>query len=559
MKKLLGVLSGLVLVFSLAAIGLPSPGLAQAPSSDVVYVDTDNVAGPWDGTSWSTAYQTVQEGLDDAYLTGKEVWVAAGTYKPTSTTDRTVSFQLKSGVALYGGFNATETVGEQRDWATNVTILSGDIGTPGDSSDNSYHTVVGASNAILDGFTVTDGNANGTGNNVYGGGIYNDNASPTVTNCTFSNNSASGGGGMFNNDSAPTVTNCIFSGNLAGWGGAMYNAWSSPTVTECTFYSNSAINGAGGMYNHDYSSATVINCRFSENSAGWGGGMQNHESSAMVINCIFSGNSATAWGGGMNSEESSLTVTNCTFSSNSASIGGSGMSNGGSSPTVTNCILWDNGEEIANDATSTPLVAYCDVQGSSGSGVSWDGSLGTDGGGNIDAMPLFVDPAGDYHLQAGSPCIDKGSDVGAPTEDIEGNPRPIDGDGDSTPTTDMGAYEYVPAIEATMDFDPDTLNLKSKGKWVTAYIELPEGYDVNDIDASTVSLNDAISAEQKPITIGDYDSDGVPDLMVKFARSDVQDVLEPGDEVELTVSGELTNGTPFEGVDTSRVINQGKK
>ncbi len=433
MKRFFGILFALVLFLSLGAIGLPSPVLVQAASSDVVYVDIDNVAGPWDGTSWASAYQTIQEGLDDAYLTGKEVWVATGTYKPTSTTDRTISFQLKSGVALYGGFNGTEIVCWQRNWATNVTILSADIGTLGDDSDNSYHVVVGADDATLDGFTITGGNANGTGNDGKGGGMYNDNCSPTVTNSNFSSNSAGDGGGMYNHKSSPMVTDCMFSSNSAGWGGGMCNGESSPMVTNCIFSSNSAVNGGGGMLNLDYSSPTVTNCTFYINPATWGGGMQNRKSSPTVINCIFSDNSATAWGGGMNNDESSPIITNCTVYSNSASIGGGAMSNGKSSPTVTNCIFWDNGDEIANDVTSTPLVTYSDIQG------------GYSGEGNISAAPLFVDSAGsDCRLRAGSPCIDAGTNEGAPTEDIDGNPRPIDGDRDGTAITDMGAYEYVP-------------------------------------------------------------------------------------------------------------------
>jgi len=377
--------------------------------------------------------------------------------------------------------------------------------------------VIGADNATLDGFTVTGGSANGTGNNGIGGGMYNLYSSPTVTNCTFLSNSAwDGGGGMVNWYSSPTVTNCTFSSNYAGWGAGIYNGESSPTVTNCTFSCNYAGNGGGGMYNHDYSLPTVTNCIFFENSStkGWGAGIHNHKSSP--------------------------TITNCTFSCNS----GGGMLDWDSSPTITNCIFWDNGYEIDNDANSTPLVTYSDIKG------------GYSGATNIDDNPLFVDPpGGDYHLQSDSPCIDNGTNIGAPTGDIEGNPRPIDGDGDDDAITDMGAYEFVPPpiVEATVDFDPDTLNLKSKGKVVTGYVELAEGYDVSDINVSTILLNDSVSAEAKPISIGDYDVDGVPDLMVKFDRSDVQDVLEPGDEVEVTVSGELTDGTLFEGTDTIRV------
>ncbi len=113
-------------------------------------------------------------------------------------------------------------------------------------------------------------------------------------------------------------------------------------------------------------------------------------------------------------------------------------------------------------------------------------------------------------------------------------------------------------ISATIDIDPDTLNLKSKGKWITCYIELPQDNDVGDIDVGTVMLNGIVPAEARPTEVGDYDEDSIPDLMVKFDRASVGEILEPGDEVEITVTGDLTDGASFSGTDTIRVIDKEK-
>ena len=115
-------------------------------------------------------------------------------------------------------------------------------------------------------------------------------------------------------------------------------------------------------------------------------------------------------------------------------------------------------------------------------------------------------------------------------------------------------------LPATIDIDPDTLALHSEGEMITCYIELPEGFDVNDIDVSTILLDDTIYAELEPTYIGDHDIDGIPDLMVKFDRQAVIDYLinigvQDGDEVELTITGELFDGASFEGSDTIRVID----
>ncbi len=111
-----------------------------------------------------------------------------------------------------------------------------------------------------------------------------------------------------------------------------------------------------------------------------------------------------------------------------------------------------------------------------------------------------------------------------------------------------------PSISAGVYIKPDTLNLKSKGRWITAYIELPNGYDVNDINISTILLENNISAEDHPSGIGDYDNDGITDLMVKFDRSDVEDMLTPSESVTLKITGSLKTDELFEGSDDIRVI-----
>jgi hypothetical protein len=244
--------------------------------------------------------------------------------------------------------------------------------------------------------------------------------------------------------------------------------------------------------------------------------------------------------------------------------GGGGIYSVSSSPAITNNIITGNtsnsgGSGIHCDS-SFPSITYNDVWGNFPLNYSGCGA----GTASISEDPLFVDPTiSGYQLRAGSPCIDTGDNEapGLPESDLDVNPRIVDGDGDGAAVIDMGAFEYqgVTAIEATIDIDPDTLNLKNKGNWVTAYIELPAGYNVADVDVSTLWLNDSVKAELKPASIGDEDNDGIIDLMAKFDRAAVEDLLEVSEKVEITVSGSLISGTQFVGIDIIRVISKGKK
>ena len=179
------------LLMSVFLLGMVSTAVGQS-----IFVDAA-ATGSNDGTSWTNAFKYLQDALT---VSGpaNEIWVAQGTYKPdahianpTGTGDRTATFQLKNGVAICGGFAGGETNLDERDWETNETTLSGNIGVAGINTDNSYHVVTGSETdetAVLDGFTITAGYADGSSTQGDGGGIYNYFGDPTLINCTFSGN-----------------------------------------------------------------------------------------------------------------------------------------------------------------------------------------------------------------------------------------------------------------------------------------------------------------------------------------------------------------------------------
>ena len=142
----------------------------------------------------------------------------------------------------------------------------------------------------------------------------------------------------------------------------------------------------------------------------------------------------------------------------------------------------------------------------------------------------------------------------------EGVTIEIDSDGDGVfertiiADEDLTSEEFALQTETVVDFEPDTLNLRSPGKVVTAYIELPEGFDVSKINVSSLKLNSLVSALLKPITIGDHDVDGIADLMVKFDRQQVIEVLGSGTQM-VTLTGRLSDGRPLAGIDFIRVID----
>ncbi len=314
------------------------PLLAAAAASVLSTAAADILHVPGD-------FPTIQEAIDAA-VDGDEVEVHPGTY------NEAIDF-LGKAIRVYSTDGPDVTIIDAQQTGTVVTCSSGE-----------------GPDSMLEGFTITGGDASS------GGGMHNFSSSPTITNCTFSDNYVLGsGGGMYNKlGSNPLVNNCTFSGNSAdsGVGGGIFNFCSSPTVTNCTFSGNTA-NWGGGIFNY-YSSSTVTNCTFSGNSAATGGGMVNGGGTPTVIDCTFSGNSAVGGGGGgMYNDGSSPTVTDCTFSGNSAFYGG-GMSNReATSMTVTNCTFSRNtaqsGGGMVNIGSIMPMITNCTFTGNSAAGV----------------------------------------------------------------------------------------------------------------------------------------------------------------------------------------------
>lgn len=366
-------------------------GAYESAIPSVIYVDSQ-AGGAGDGSSWANAYTDLQTAIDAARFEENNLWVAAGTYKPQEGM-RDNHFSLKNGVEVYGGFAGTENSIDARDVMANQTILSGDIGTESDTSDNCYHVLYHPSgsnldsSAILDGFTITGGNADGADTQALGGGMYNNSSSPTVTNCTFVENSA------------------------AMYGGGMYNEAASPEVTNCTFMNNSAGADAGGMLNAD-------------------------AADPKVINTTFTGNTAAGHGGGMLNAYCTPTVTNCTFTGNTSGSSGGAMYNASASTVIVNSIFWNNGTEIDDDSGATPTVSYSVIQG----GYGGAGSNNTDGDPVLDPAGVKNNggPVMTVAIQKSGSAYDAGTATNAPLTDARGIARPqFEG-------YDIGAFEISP-------------------------------------------------------------------------------------------------------------------
>ncbi len=515
-----------------ALLGVLSFALLSAPAvAQTVYYVDQSAGGTGSGASWSNAFTDLQDALAVA-AAGDEVRVAEGTYTPSATGDRSASFEIDNGVRVLGGYPSG---GGPRDPPLNETTLSGDLsGDDNGAADslgideNSYHVVrmdLECTNAqpdpaVFDGFTVTGGNADGSGNDLNGGGLLYLPGSqdiiacrPTLRNLIFVGNRAASSGGAVRLDGSGmfypgTVLfeNVLFSRNTAGTaGGGAVDATgiiaSRLFFTEAVFEHNTSDRNGGAvrLFPIGFAETNTVftNTAFYGNRAAQDGGAVQifgfdlGQPGVEFINTVFSGNRAFDDGGAVyvvgQTGAGDVLFSNVTFAGNVASDTGGGVfvSGGigdGTTAVFNNSILWDN---RASEGTGVFVMGPANVEATFRhslvqEAVATFASVVTDAGGNFVADPLFADADGaddtvgtaddDLTLLAASPAVDEGDRTILPddTADLDGDgntsePLPLDLAGGSRVDgleVDLGAYERPAAgllARAELQGDPVTV------------------------------------------------------------------------------------------------------
>ncbi len=353
-------------------------GAFEANPPGIFFVDAQ-ARGLNNGLTWTDAFTTVQLALAEA-RTGDEIWVAAGTYYPDeggifASDNPTATFRLKDDVALYGGFDGTETQRSQRNVAANVTILSGDLDrndpvspitdTAAITGGNSYHVVTSDGNAdtaLLDGFTITAGQANGSGSAEQGGGILirNDSRARLANLTVIGNRAAGNGGGVFSDASSPRLSNVTLTSNRATNGGGMATLGGSPDLLNSTVDGNTASDDGGGIAS-DTSDLTLADSTIRNNTARNGGGIAATNSDVNYSNTTITANTASENGGGSYHDASTASFTGSTLSGNTAPDGaGGGLYADAGSYSFTGGSVADNqarrGGGIFNNGTQASFV-----------------------------------------------------------------------------------------------------------------------------------------------------------------------------------------------------------
>ena len=288
-------------------------------------------------------YELIQTAINDS-VNADQIEVGPGTY------NEAINFIGKA-IELYSSSGAEVTTIDAT--GRNASVVSCKTGE--------------GSGTTLEGFTLTGGIGTVSGSYRFGGGMYNAGSSPTVNDCIFTANTASGdGGGMYNTNSSPAVMGCLFEANAATYagGGIDNRAGSAATVSACDFIQNTAGTNGGGLENHSSSNVVVMDCTFSNNESvgNDGGGMYNYSSSVTVISCTFSENTSNTHGGGMKNAGGTPAITDCAFVDNDAGGNGGGMHNDSSNPALTNCWFRGNAGTYGgglHNHNSKPTVTNC--------------------------------------------------------------------------------------------------------------------------------------------------------------------------------------------------------
>jgi len=330
-----------------------------------------------------------------------------------------------------------------------VTAVANTIHVPGD-----YPTIQEGIDAAVDGDTVlvASGTYTGPGNKNldFQGKAITVRSADGPEICIIDCEGAGRGFNFHSGETADAVVDGFTIVNGLAWdGGGIHCNQSSPTISNCIVAGNAVHREGGGIWCGFHSAPTIVGCTVAGNVADDGGGIRCRDfSEPLIVNCLISGNTGIA-GGGIAFSDSNATMINCTITNNTADSGA--VHCNASDLLIVNCVIWGNWPEQIHVHSGDPVVTYCNVAG------GWPGD------GNIDADPLFADPAaGDYRLSPGSPCIDAGNNDAVPPEittDLDGNPRFVDdpatddtGQG-TPPIVDMGAYEFQVDIPGDLNGD----------------------------------------------------------------------------------------------------------